>query len=225
MKWIIFGLVVIGIFGAVILLNKKDTPSFSGDASKVITEGSIGDHVFGANDQKVVLIEYGDYQCPGCAKMAQPVKDLTEKYKDKLTFIFRHIPLTSIHPNALAAATAAEAAGQQGKFWEMHDLLYANQSAWRDASASQRTELFESLAAQAGADVNKYRQDLTSKAVSDKLARDRSTAKTFGVDQTPTFILNGTKLDPTVATNEAALVKAVEAELDKIYPGTIKPNQ
>src|SRR6185503_18417956 len=128
-KWIVFAVIVVAIFGGIIFINKSNEKTYTGDASKIITEG-IGDHIRGTDAQKVTLIEYGDFQCSGCGKMYPAVHDITDKYKDKVTFIFRNLPLTSLHPNALAAATAAEAAGKQGKFFEMHDMLYQAQASW-----------------------------------------------------------------------------------------------
>lgn len=214
-KWIIFAVICLSILGFVVFTAKNNKPevTFKGDASKIITEGVIKDHVYGSMDQKVVLIEYGDFECPACGQMYEPVKNLTEKYKEQLTFIFREFPLTNIHPNALAGATAAEAAGLQGKFWEMHSLLYQNQAEWRgqNADVAKRTQLFEDYARQLGVDTSQFKKDLANKAISEKIERDRATGKNFGVDATPTFILNGKKI-PT-ATSEADLAKMIEQAL------------
>lgn len=193
MKWIIFGVVIVGIFGAVIWFNKSDTPAFSGDASKIISDGPIADQSVGPAEQKVVLIEYGDFQCPACGRIFPTVKELEAKYPDKLTFIFRNRPLTNIHPNALAATTAAEAAGLQGKFFEMHDLLYQNQTSWSNVDVTQRSAIFEGFASQLELDLDKYRQDLSSQDIVAKIARDRETAQIYDVNSTPTFVLNGEK--------------------------------
>lgn len=217
-KWIIFTVVVVGILGGIIWFNKSSEVTFTGDAGKVISEGPIVDQATGSKDQKVVLIEYGDYQCPGCGSVAAPVNELVETYKSKLTFVFRNLPLTNIHPNALAASTAAEAAGLQGKFWQMHDLLYANQTSWASVDATQRSSVFESYANQIGLNLDKYRQDLNSKDIIAKINRDRSTAKTFKADSTPTFVLNGQKFDPNKSTDIGALTQAVEDALKAAYP-------
>src|SRR5699024_4048070 len=89
--------------------------------------GHIADHVRGNPDAKVVLVEYGDYQCPGCAGIAPALNTIADRYSEDLAFVFRNFPLSSIHPNAKVAAATAEAAGLQGKFWEMHDKLYQEQ--------------------------------------------------------------------------------------------------
>jgi protein-disulfide isomerase len=215
-RWIIFAVLCLGILGLIIVTTKKDSGSnWSGDASKVIANGPIADHVFGSAAQKVTLIEYGDYQCPGCESVYPAIKEITNKYKDNLTFVFRNMPLTNIHPNALAAATAAEAAGMQGKYYEYHDLLYDNQDAWKDTSASTRTSKFEEYAKQLGLDDNKFKSDLASSQVSDKINRDRATAKTFDVTSTPTVILNGQKVPQDTVFDKDKLSQAIEDELKK----------
>ncbi len=217
-KWIIFVVVVAALFGGVVWLSKSSEKPFEGDATKAIDQGEIKDHIFGNTEQKVVLIEYGDYQCPGCGAIYQPLRDLTEKYKDKLTFIFRNMPLTNNHPNALAAATAAEAAGLQGKYYEMHDKLYEAQEAWSGATLDQRTAIFEGYASDIGLDVAKFKQDLSSKTISDKISRDKSTGlKTFGVDSTPTFVLNGTVIKGQDAVTAETLTKKVEDALKAAF--------
>ncbi|MGH7196840.1 MAG: DsbA family protein [Candidatus Saccharimonadales bacterium] len=218
-KWIIFAALVLVVFGGIIFFNKSSAPSFSGDATKAITAGPIADHVYGSDEQKVVLIEYGDFQCPGCGGMYPTVKDLKEQYKDKLTFIFRNFPLTNIHPNALAASTAAEAAGMQNKFFEMHDALFENQKAWQDAAVNQRGAIFEGYASSLGLDVEKFKQDMSSQTISEKISRDRTTGRdVFKVDQTPSFVLNGKLLPADVATSQEKLAKAVEEAVKQAYP-------
>lgn len=219
-KWIIFAVVVVAVFGGIIWLGKGNETTFTGDATKIITEG-IADHVRGTDVQKVTLIEYGDFQCPGCGKMYPTVHDITDQYKDKLTFIFRNMPLTQIHPNALAAATAAEAAGKQGKFFDMHDLLYQTQASWQSASVSERGQIFENYASQLGLNVDQFKKDLTSQDISDKINRDIATGKnTFKANATPTFVLNGQKVDENVAIDPEALTKLIEEKIKEAYPET-----
>lgn len=219
-KWIIFVIVVAALFGGVIWLSKSNDKPFEGDATKTIDQGEIKDHVFGSSAQKVVLIEYGDYQCPACGTMYQPISNVVEKYKTKLTFIFRNMPLTNIHPNALAAATAAEAAGLQGKYYEMHHKLYETQDAWSKATLDQRSAIFEGYASEIGLDVAKFKQDLTAKSIIDKINRDKSTGlQTFGVDSTPTFVLNGVVIKGQDAVNVETMTKKVEDALKAAYSG------
>lgn len=217
MKWIIFSVVVLAIFGAIIWFNRSENATFAGDAGKIIYDAPVVDHFIGPEDQKLVLIEYGDFQCPGCAAMHPAIKELEAKYPDKLTFIFRNRPLTNIHSNALAASTAAEAAGLQGMFFQMHDLLYANQDSWSNAKTNQRAAFFEAYATQLGLDVNKFRQDLKSQEVSTKLARDRMTSRNYKVDSTPTFILNGQKVTQPIKQPED-LLKLIDDTVAQTFP-------
>lgn len=224
-KWIIFAGVVVLFFGGLLWFNRDSSPKFTGDASKIIYEPPIADHFVGSNEQKVVLIEYGDFQCPTCQRMYSTIKQLEAAYPDKLTVIYRNRPLTGIHPNALAAATAAEAAGLQGKFFEMHDLLFENQDAWSSVDAANRVAVFEQYAIQIGLDLQKFNSDLTSADITAKLARDRQTAETYGANSTPSFILNGQKLSESQSVSHEELTKAVQAAINQAFPSPDQPAQ
>lgn len=203
-RWILFALVCVVVLGGLILLTKKDTVNIENqDASKAVSETatSIGDHVYGDKSSSVVLIEYGDFQCPGCAAAYPQVKTIKETYKDKIGFIFRNFPLTTIHPNALAASTAAEAAGLQGKFWEMHDALYANQTAWSDINAAKRTDSFAGFAQDIGLDVEKFKTDLNDPKINAKINRDRAFANKLNVSGTPTFYIGNERLTEAESTD------------------------
>lgn len=215
-KWIIFAVAVVAAFAGIIFFSKKDEVAFTGDASAIITEGPIADHVEGRTENpKVTLIEYGDFQCPGCGNIFPVVKELKDEYKDQLTFIFRNMPLTNLHPNALAAATAAEAAGLQGKYFEMHDLLFQTQPSWSGASASERTQIFENYAQQLGLNLDQYKSDVSKQEITTKINRDISTGRNnFSVNSTPTFILNGQK----ISSNADELRKAVREAVQAAYP-------
>jgi protein-disulfide isomerase len=158
------------------------------------TETEIGDRVYGSESSSVVLIEYGDFQCPGCGGAFPQLKKIKEVYKDKIAFIFRNFPLTAIHPNALAASTAAEAAGEQDKFWEMHDKLYENQTAWSNIDATKRTDVFVGYAEDIGLDVTKFRETLSEANIAAKISRDRAFGKKLNVSSTPTIYLGSEKL-------------------------------
>ena len=191
-RWIIFGVICVLVLGGLVFLANKDKQDVSNiNPSNIIASenGSIGDHVYGNKNSKVILFEYGDFQCPSCGAAFPQVKTIKEKYKDQIAFVFRNLPLTSIHPNALAAASAAEAAGKQGKFWEMHDQLYENQNSWSSASVETRNDIFEQYAQAVGLNMDQYRSDLTSKAVTEKISRDRAIASKLKAQSTPTFYL------------------------------------
>lgn len=219
-KWIIFAFVVVAIFGAIIFFSRSNSSNYEGDVNKIIpaTDQALGDHAIGSQEQKVVLIEYGDFQCPGCRGVDAPVKAIAEEYKDRLTFIFRHMPLTNIHPNALAAATAAEAAGLQGKYWEMHAMLFETQDAWGSAPIDQRAAIFEGYASNLSLNVDQFNQDLRDPRITDKINRDRGIGRQIGVNQTPWFVLNGTQIDAQTSTDPEALRQKVGEALRQAYP-------
>lgn len=201
-RWIIFAAVCVLLLGFLVVNSKENDIDVSTiDQNAVIASGVATDNVFGNKNAKVVVIEYGDFQCPGCAGAFPNIKEIKQTYKDKIAFVFRHFPLTTIHPNALAASTSAEAAGKQGKFWEMHDKLYENQDAWENVSASQRGELFAEYARQIGLNVDTFKTDLSSKAVADKITADRALGARAKVSSTPTVIVNGETMSSEVITN------------------------
>ena len=215
-RWIIFAIVTTLIIGGLFFLPKPNRVDVSNtDPAKVEQNTATADNVYGNKDAEVVLIEYGDFQCPGCGAAFPIVKGLKEKYKDDIAFVFRHLPLTSIHPNALAAATVAEAAGKQSKFWEMHDKLYENQQAWANLSAEQRTTTFEGYAKDIGLNVDQYNNDLSSEEISRKINRDRALAGKVNATSTPTFVLNGKNLEANAWQNKEEFEKLITDEIKK----------
>ena len=200
-RWIIFGAIIVLVLGGLVIYSRVSNPAI--DVSNVDTNsiipasdqnGQIADHVFGKADSKVVFIEYGDFQCPSCGGAYAQVKAATEAYQDRVAFIFRNFPLTTIHPNARAAAAAAEAAGLQGKYWEMHNMLYEGQADWENLTGDQRTSLFVSYAGELSLDEAKFKTDLASSPVNKKISFDQALGQKIGVNATPTFYLDGQKL-------------------------------
>lgn len=191
--WIVLVVVVLGLVGLFVVTKPKESSnaSFTGDAKQIQKEDHVRNN--GAN-KKVTVIEYGDFQCPSCGAYYPIVKQLEATYRDQVSFVFRHFPLISIHPNAFSAARAAEAAGNQGKFFEMHDKLYETQSVWGEVSTNQQA-LFEGYAKELGLDMTKFKADYASQAVSDRINRDVSSGKDFNITGTPTFIINGEKIE------------------------------
>ncbi|HEV7952371.1 MAG TPA: thioredoxin domain-containing protein [Candidatus Saccharimonadales bacterium] len=218
--WIIFSAVCVLILGSLVALSSgKKVDVSTIDTNKVQTaseqSGSIGDHVFGKTDSKVVFMEYGDFQCPGCGGMHPTIKALIEKYEGQITFVFRNFPLTQIHPNALVAAAAAESAGLQGKYWEMHDKLFENQDAWKTASVNDRIDIFAGYAKELNLDEANFRADIASENVSKKINFDLALGKKINVSSTPTFILNGEKLTQAQWGDPTKLEAAIVDELKK----------
>lgn len=144
------------------------------------------DHVQGNNNAPVELVEYGDYQCPYCGEAYHSIKLLQEKLGDDLKFVFRNFPLTESHNNAQNAARAAEAAAVQGKFWEMHDILFENQKSLNDDDLVNYAE-------QLDLDVEKFMNDMHSNKVIEKVEKDFESGIWSGVNQTPSFYINGEK--------------------------------
>jgi protein-disulfide isomerase len=146
-------------------------------------------HFKGRIDAPVQIEEFGDYQCPPCGQFHPIAKRIMNDYGDRIRFSFRNYPLTQIHKNAAIAARAAEAAGQQGKFWEMHDLLYERQTEW--SKADDARPLFIQYAQQLGLDVNRFQQDIDGAVAGMRVAQDADLGNLRGVKGTPTLFLNG----------------------------------
>ncbi len=202
--WIVISALCVLGLATLVILTKKDAVNVGTTDAATIVEAkgeTIGDQVYGKKDAKVIVFEYADFQCPGCRAAHTNTKKIQEIYKDDVAFVFRNFPLTSIHPNALAAATVAEAAGLQGKYWEMNDLLFINQSIWESQDASRRGPTFESYAKQIGLDIVRYNADLPSTKIAEKIKTDQALAKKLNVDGTPTFYIGDKKIDASVANN------------------------
>lgn len=219
--WIIFSAACVLILGSLIYFsnsNRIDVGSIDTNKVQGATEksGDIADHVYGKADSKVMLIEYGDFQCPGCGSAHPNVKKLAEKYKDQMAFVFRNFPITSKHPNARAAAAAAEAAGLQDKYWDMHNKIFESQNIWGNLGANDRTKFFVDYAGELGLDKDRFTTDLTGNKVNQKISFDQAVGKKAGAEATPTFLLNGKKVEDTTWSNvdafEVAIVNALKVE-------------
>lgn len=188
--WAILIIIVLGFIGVVVFTdngnNKGDNPSSS--------NAKPTSHIEGNKASKVALVEYGDFQCPVCATFFVVTNQVEQKYSDKISFQFRHLPLPSLHQNAFAASRAAEAAGLQGKFFEMHDLIYQNQTVW--SSSSNALDYFTQYAQQLNLDIPKFQADFRSSKVNDAINADIAAFKKTGDDMaTPTYYLNGKKIE------------------------------
>jgi len=216
--WIIFAVICVAVLGGLAYLSSKDRVDVSNVDVNTLQNGSdkdgnIGDHIYGKKDSKVVMIEYGDFQCPGCESAYPTLKAVSEKYKDQIAFVFRNFPLTDKHPNAKAAAAAAEAAGLQGKYWEMHNLLYDNQSSWENLDSSKRVDFFKDNAKQLGLNVATFTQDLTSSKVNQKIVFDQALGRKANVTATPTILLNGKQADQSVLNGKIVEANTSGAQL------------
>lgn len=198
-RWIIFAGICVAIIAGLVYASSSNRTSVEDvNPFTITTNKEINDQTFGAKDAKVVIYEYADFQCPGCGGAYPNLKTIKDTYKDSVTFVYRHFPLTTIHPHAYAAAASAEAAGLQGKFWEMHDLLFDNQNAWSSLSAEQRQRAFEGYARQLNLNIDQFNADLTSDKVATKIDFDRALGRKLGVSSTPTIYVNDQKLSDDV---------------------------
>lgn len=152
-----------------------------------------GDWVRGNRDAKVIITEYSDFQCPACASYYEVVKMAHKEFGDSVAFVYRHFPLKQIHANAEISALSAEAAGKQGKFWEMHDIIFENQKKWEKEKGAK--EIFISYAKELGLNVEQFKQDLDSKEVKSKVDSDYKSGIEAKVNHTPTFFLNGKEIE------------------------------
>src|SRR5271156_1400397 len=160
------------------------------------------DQIQGPAKAPVTLVEYGDYECPYCGEAYSVVKALQKRLGDQMRLVFRHFPLSNAHPHAQHAAEAAEAAGAQGKFWEMHDLLYENQAALED-------EDLIGYAANLGLDVARFTRELAEHHYAARVREDFLAGVRSGVNGTPSFFINGVRHDGSYDFD--SLLAAIEA--------------
>ncbi|HSE24730.1 MAG TPA: thioredoxin domain-containing protein [Pyrinomonadaceae bacterium] len=167
--------------------NSSSTPLATAASNAV--PGAEPAHKLGPDNAPVHLEEFGDFQCPPCGLFHPIVEEMKRQFGDQLQVTFREFPLAPAHQHAIAAASAAEAAGLQGKFWEMHDLLYEHQKDWKDEFDVR--PIFEGYAKQIGINVDRYKQDVESDQVAKRITQDGNRGHSLGVKGTPTVFLNG----------------------------------
>lgn len=170
------------------------------------------DHVKGNASSTVVVVEYADFQCPSCRSYYPIVRQMVSEFGSQVAFVYRYFPLTGIHVNAEFAARAAEAAGKQGKFWEMHDLLFEKQGEW--ATNADFMQNFESYAELVGVSVVQFKADFNSEEVKNLVRDYKSYATKIGLQGTPTFYVSGKKIEnPTsVEVFRQVLQNALKAQ-------------
>jgi protein-disulfide isomerase len=168
-----------------------------------------GDHVQGPATAPVTLVEYGDYECPYCGAAYPIVREVQRRLGDRLRFVFRNFPITTAHPHAEHAAEAAESAGAQGRFWDMHDTLYEHQRALGDAQLRE-------YAATIGLDVERWVSDMETGAHLERVRADFMSGVRSGVNGTPTFYINGRRHDGSYDLE--TLLAAIEAAMPTTSP-------
>lgn len=179
----------IGVIVTTLIIVVGAVVFFSKPAKEVSPEVLVASDSWatGSATPKVTLVEFSDFECPACGAAHPIVKEVVAKYADQLKFVYRHFPLAQ-HASAQKAAEAAEAAGAQGKFWEMHNSLFASQ-------ANLSNDEYQRLATELKLDTEKFRQELEAGTYAAKVQKDMSDGVALGVNSTPTFFLNGKKLN------------------------------
>jgi Protein-disulfide isomerase len=207
---------IVAIVGAVTLASgiglyraKRAPIVATAKGSTSVADRSDTGHVLGSAEAPVTLEEFGDYQCPPCGRIATVIGRMEQDYRPRLRIIFRNLPF-AIHAHAHEAALAAEAAALQGRFWEMHDLLYKEQAAW--SSAADARVLFESYAGMIGLDLERFRRDMDGEATKARVAADQQRATSLGVTSTPSIFINNEPL-PHTSLNSSGLRAAIDAAM------------
>lgn len=174
--------------------------------------GATPPNMLGAPTATVMVEEFADFQCPTCATVHSIMKNVQAAYGSRIKFIYRHYPLVQIHKNAYDASVAAEAAGMQGKFWDMQNLLFSNQKTWSDASDARM--IFESYAEKLGIDVEKYKADVVGMGAKNRVDADLQRGRALGISSTPTIYINGASV-PFPQMSIEGLKQIIDAELQK----------
>ena len=181
-------------------------------AAALTAPGAQPPHSIGSVNAPATIEEFGDFECPPCGQFHPLLKKMHEEFGERLHVIFREFPLVPTHQHALSAASAAEAAGIQGRFWEMHHLLYDNQKTWHEAFDVR--PIFEGFAKEIGLDVEKFKRDINSDFVALRITEDGKRGRSLGVGGTPTVFLNGRELPFETIMNEGKLRATIQAEVD-----------
>ena len=214
LPFVIVALVALATIGSGAMLYRAKRPHVSSipeDKTPSAKSGPESPHIRGNPDAPVTLEEYGDFQCPPCGMFATFAGQLENEYNSRLRVIFRNFPL-KMHEHAHEAALAAEAAGLQGRFWEMHDLLYREQDAW--SKAPNVRELFESYAGTIGLDLDKFKKDMDGEQVKARVEADRQRGESLGINITPTLFINNQPLE-TKDKNPEGIRAVINAALEK----------
>jgi protein-disulfide isomerase len=197
--------------GAAVYLSR--TPDRTEETGKAPAPADIkgGGHFRGPEEAEVTLVEFGDYQCPSCGAYHPLVKEILSRYPNQLRLEFHHYPLISIHPNSMAASMAAEAAGEQGHYWEMHDALFEYQPQWSNSPNPE--PIFTAIASRIGLNVNAFMQALRSPELQQRVLKDVERAQNAKVEAVPTFFINGQQQHIKLSMED--FVQTIEAHLRK----------
>jgi protein-disulfide isomerase len=220
LPFVIIGAVLIAVTAAVVLMSRPSasngTPAQNSSPGQTQTQrqppqpGAPNPYSRGNPASRVTVEEFSDFQCPACGGLEPGLRRVMRDYGDRARFVFRNYPL-QMHKYAFQAARAAEAAGLQGKFWEMHDMLYDNQKEWSD-SMEPRVQ-FDSYATRLGLDVQRFKADMERQDLAERVKSDLLRGNSLGVKGTPTVYINGRELVPGRLVTEEDLRREIEAAL------------
>jgi protein-disulfide isomerase len=227
LPFVIIGGVLVAVIVAVVLMSRTSgtssaptppptTPSSANSGASPVQQtrspqpGASNPWSKGGTTARVTLEEFSDFQCPACGALEPGLRRVVNDYGDRVQLIFRNFPL-AMHKYAFQAARAAEAAGQQGKFWEMHDMIYDNQKEWSD-SMEPRVQ-FESYATRLGLDVQRFKTDSERQDLADRIKADYGRGMSLNVKGTPTIFLNGREMVPGKLVTEDDLRREIDAAL------------
>lgn len=217
---IVWGAIIVGTVGLLIILASfgagGGTPVVTGTPNPQISALLPTDQTIGDKSSKIVIVEYADYECPACAAYNQYMKKLIPELGGKFFYIYRDFPLKSIHPNAELAAWAAQAAGVQGKFWEMHNALFSGQAEWATLSSADARAKFVTYATTLGLNTSQFSTDMDSQTVQNAVKAGEDSAASLRLDSTPSFFINGSYLQFKLYTYD---------ELKQIVQQAIDNNQ
>lgn len=191
--WVIV-FAVLGGIGWLVWRSAQNAPSYvTGGVSLTVPVSDL-DNSKGDLDAPITLVEYGDYQCPACASFHPIVEQLFDDAQGQIRLVYRHFPLSRLHPNADMVSRAVESAGLQGKYWEMHNLVYERQQEWSPIPRSSARNKMMEYATELGLDAEKLDSDMDSDAVKDKIKSDIESGEATGVNSTPSFFVNGQRI-------------------------------
>ncbi|HKE02592.1 MAG TPA: thioredoxin domain-containing protein [Blastocatellia bacterium] len=210
LPFVIIASVLVAAIGAGVWMfrSAQPNPATTPAATPALAGGPVASPDVATSKGVVIIEEFGDYQCPPCGALHPILKTLKSEFGDRIKLIFRHFPLTTIHKHALEASFAAAAAGLQGKFWEMHDTLYENQSTWSDVGDFRPVAI--NYARRIGLDVQRFTQDMDGLKVMGLVSADEQRANAFSVNSTPTVFIDG-----RLVANENMTVDGMRKEINQ----------
>jgi protein-disulfide isomerase len=212
LPFLIVAAVALATLGSGAMLYRAKRPQLQAIPEALSAKSSAESaHVRGNPDAPVTLEEFADFQCPPCGNFAGFGEELLKEYDSRLRIVFRNFPLP-LHEHAREAALAAEAAGLQGRFWEMHDVLYREQTNW--SKAPNVRELFESYAGTIGLNVDQFRKDMDGEKAKERVDSDRARGDSLGIKLTPTMFINNQPVDPK-NRNPEGVRAAINAALEQ----------